>query len=71
MKSGSAYKEHAALNYVLETEQWNLQEAVVFCKGNIENVQKISYLPWYMSMFLKPDKIERGLIVDVDLGGLK
>lgn len=71
VKSGSAYKEHAALNYVLETEQWNLQEAVVFCKGNIENVQKISYLPWYMSMFLKPDKIERGLIVDVDLGGLK
>lgn len=71
IKSGNAYKEHTALNYVLNTEQWNLQEAIVFCKGNVEMSQKTLYLPWYMSMFLKQDKIEYGLIVDVDLSGLK
>lgn len=71
IKSGNSYHEHASLNYALKTEQWNLKEGIVFCTGNIEVNQNVTYLPWYMAMFLKPDKIEKGYVVDVDLSGLK
>ena len=37
---------------------------------NIEKERKVVYLPWYMAMFLKQDKIKRGTIVDVDLSAL-
>lgn len=37
---------------------------------NIEKEGKVVYLPWYMAMFLKQERIERGTIVDVDLSAL-
>lgn len=70
IKSGNSYREHAALNYALHTEQWNLDEGIVFCSGNIEVNDKVTYLPWYMVMFLMPEKVKKGFIVPIDLSGL-
>lgn len=70
IKSGTSYKQHPALNYVTKAENWNIETAYVFCQGNIEKEEKVIYLPWYMAMFLKQEKIERGTIVDVDLSAL-
>lgn len=69
IKSGNSYKTHSALSYALQN--WNIPKAYVFCKGNIEETDNIVYLPWYMSMFLERDSIQRGFIVDVDLSGLQ
>lgn len=70
VKSGNDYKKHNALDRVLSVENWNIQNAYVLCSGNLETEGKITYLPWYMTMFLMPEKIETGTIYEIDLSGL-
>lgn len=70
IKSGGSYKTHAALNALLDVPEWNLEEAYVFCEGNVEQDGKVLYLPWYMAMFLEQEEIKDDLVVDVDLTGL-
>lgn len=71
IKSGKSYKEHAALNYALNEQSWELSEGLVFCEGNVEKEDRIIYYPWYMAMFLKAPRIKRGWTVEVDLSGLE
>lgn len=54
IKSGKTYQAHAALDHALEIKDWNLKKGYVFCQANLETKGKITYLPWYMVMFLKP-----------------
>lgn len=70
IKSGKSYYEHASLTYSLKTDAWNLKNGYVFCSGNIETKDNVTYLPWYMVMFFKQESIKKGFIVDVDLSGL-
>lgn len=70
IKSGASYQSHASLDSALQTKNWNLMEGYVFYSGNVKQGDKITYLPWYMVMFLTQDCIETGFIVDVDLSGL-
>lgn len=70
VKSGSDFLRHNALDKVLAVENWNIQNAYVFCSGNVNPDGNIIYLPWYMSMFLAPEKIEHGSIFKVDISGL-
>ncbi|MDD3402771.1 MAG: AAA family ATPase [Hespellia sp.] len=70
IKSGESYKNHAAMDYALSMEQWQIENGIVFCSGNLEKQNHITYLPWYMSMFLEQKKVETGFIVDVNLEGL-
>lgn len=67
IKSGTDYKKHPALNYVLQVGQWNIPQGIVFCRGNVEEVQNILYLPWYMIMFFRQERIQKGMTVDVDV----
>ena len=53
IKSGKDYTKHSALDNLLSVKEWNLSQAVVFCKDNIAQKEKITYLPWYMVMFFK------------------
>ena len=53
IKSGKDYKTHAALNKALALNDWNLKQGIVFCMGNLEQDDKITYLPWYMVMFFR------------------
>ena len=51
IKSGKDYTKHSALDNLLSVKECNLNQAVVFCKDNITQKEKIMYLPWYMVMF--------------------
>ena len=70
IKSGKDYKTHAALNNALKVKEWNLKKGIVFCMDNIQKTEKITYLPWYLVMFLKQNNHDESMIVNVDLSGL-
>ena len=53
IKSGKDYHSHAALDNALKIKDWKLSKGIVFCGGQLEDTDKILYLPWYMVMFLK------------------
>ena len=53
IKSGKDYTKHSALDNSLTIQDWHLSQGIVFCMGNIEQKDKILYLPWYMIMFFK------------------
>ena len=67
IKSGNDYTSHSALNNLLAVEEWKLSKAIVFCKGNVKQDDKITYYPWYMSMFFKQEKLPDSLKVDIDI----
>ena len=69
IKSGKDYKRHNALKNVLETTNYAIQEAVVFCNDNVCVKEKVLYCPIYMLMFLKNEKIDLGTY-KIDLRGL-
>ena len=70
VKSGNDWKRHKALDNLLGVEDWNLDGGYVLCKGNIEQDGPVTYLPLYMSMFLKPTPRPRSLTYFVDLSAL-
>lgn len=70
VKSGNDYKKHTTLNRVLAVENWSVRNAYVLCPGNIAIDEQITYLPWYMIMFLTPEKIETGSFFEIDISGL-
>jgi predicted AAA+ superfamily ATPase len=70
IKSGGDYKSHAALNNILRVPDWGIRKAFVFCKGDVSACDKITYLPWYMVMFFRQERLPEHLVVDVDLKGL-
>ena len=70
IKSGTDYKKHAALNNVLSVDEWYLKEAIASCLGNIEQEQPVTYLPWYMIIFLKRNEIQKNTIFEVSLNGI-
>jgi hypothetical protein len=61
---------HSALDKSLSVDDWDVDMAYVFCDSNIEVRDKITYLPWYMIMYLKPGMLPEHLLVDLDLSGL-
>lgn len=70
IKSGNDYKKHAALNKVMSVDEWKAKQAIVFCKGNVEEEDGVLYLPWYMAIFFKQEQIPEGMTYEVDLSGL-
>lgn len=58
IKSGKNYKRHSALSHVLESRNYNLNQAVVFSNSNVESCGRIAYLPIYMLMFLEEASFE-------------
>ena len=70
VKSGGDYESHPALNNALKVSEWDIRKAYVFCKGNVSVREQITYLPWYMVMFFKQERLPEHLIVNVDLKNL-
>lgn len=66
IKSGNDYKKHHTLDRLLEIKEWEPDSAIVFCKDNVQCIEKITYYPWYMAMFLKSEFIEN-MTYKVDL----
>lgn len=70
IKSGKDYKRHNALDKIMSVPEWNFDNAYVFCKGNIEACEGISYIPLYMLMFYRPHEIQQDMKYEIDLSGL-
>ena len=69
IKSGKDYRRHTALDNILSVSEWKFEKAVVSCMDNVSTDGKVTYLPWYMAMFLKTPQPE-SYIVDADFSGL-
>jgi len=70
VKSGNDYKKHKALDNTLAVGEWNFGNAYVLCRGNIEAGESVTYLPWYLVIFLRKAKLPEGLTYEVDISGL-
>lgn len=70
VKSGNDYKKHSALDKIRSVSEWKFRDGIVLCKGNLEVVDDVLYLPWYMMIFVCPDAPPQGLIYKVDLSAL-
>lgn len=70
VKSGNDYKKHKALDNVLTVGEWSFTNAYVLCQDNLAVEGGVTYLPWYLVMFLRPEQIPKGLTYEVDLSGL-
>lgn len=63
IKSGKDYHTHKALDNIMATQEWDIEEALVFCPGNVEVQGRIVYMPWYMLMFMEPEGIGASYVV--------
>ena len=59
-----------ALKNVMETPNYAIRQAVVFCNDNVRTKDNILYCPIYMLMFLNNEKIVLGTY-KLDLSGLE
>lgn len=71
VKSGNDWIKHRALNNILDVDEWGLDHAWVVCKGNVRRERSITYIPLYMTMFLKPEQTPASMPFTVDLSALK
>lgn len=69
VKSGKDYATHRALSNIMDCDQYDLPEAVVFNNDNLRVAGKIVYAPVYMAMFLEKDNTAP-TFYKVDLTGL-
>lgn len=69
IKSGKDYKRHSALTNVLNTTEYEIDEAYIFSEGNIEIDGKKIYMPIYMIMFLDDVQMDK-TVYTLDLAGL-
>ena len=62
MKSGRSYQKHPALDKVRSTANWTFRNSYVFSMGNVEELDGIVQMPWYLMMFLHPYKETSDLV---------
>ena len=55
----------------MKQSDYGIEEGYVFCGGNIEQTDKITYFPIYMLMFLQKKELPESLIYTLDLSGLQ
>lgn len=70
IKSGKDYKRHSALNNVLGTKEYGIEQAYIFSEGNVEVDEKRIYMPIYMIMFLENTEMEQ-FVYKLDLSGME
>ena len=76
VKSGKDYERHNALTNVLDSTSYDIERAYVFCNGNVEQKERVTYLPIYMTMFLQkrhpqPNQASILDLSTLQLGGAK
>ncbi len=70
VKSGKNYERHNALSNVMESQEYNIPVAYVFCPYNVQEKGNIIYFPIYMIAFLEQIQPSEQ-IYKFDLTGLK
>ena len=58
VKSGKDYEKHSALDNVMAVKEYDIGEAYIFTNDNVKTDGKVTYLPIYMSMFLREDAVD-------------
>ena len=58
VKSGKVYNKHSALNNLMNTKEYGIEEAFIFTNDNVKIEGKLNYLPIYMVMFLRDEPME-------------
>ena len=69
VKSGKDYETHRALSNIMDCDEYDLPQAVVFNNDNLRTVDNVSYAPVYMVMFLEKNNTAP-TYYKVDLSGL-
>lgn len=69
VKSGKDYQRHTALTNLMADYPDSVYDAVVLCNGNLEVSGRITYIPIYMVMFIRPMESDVG-VYRIDLTGL-
>lgn len=69
VKSGKDYETHRALSNIMDCDEYDLPQAIVFNNDNLQVVGKIVYAPIYMVMFFEKNNIAP-TYYKVDLTGL-
>lgn len=69
VKSGKDYETHRALSNIMDCEEYDLPEAVVFNNDNLHVADNIVYAPIYMAMFLEKNNVAP-TFYKVDISGL-
>ena len=70
IKSGKDYYRHNAMDNVLQQSDYGIKEGYVFCGGNIEQKDRISYFPIYMLMFLQKKELPDEILFETDFSDL-
>ena len=70
IKSGKDYYRHNAVDNVLNLTDYGISEGYVFCNGNIEVADKITYFPIYMLMFLHKKELPEEIMFNSDFSDL-
>ena len=70
IKSGKDYYRHNAMDNVLTHADYGIEEGYVFCNGNIETIEKITYYPIYMLMFLQKKELPEEVFFETDFSDL-
>ena len=65
MSSHRSYARHRALNSIMESDEYGIDEAVVFDRDALKVEGKVFYAPIYMMMFLKKDTMPDSMIYDM------
>ena len=65
VKSGRHYKSHAALDNLLENEQYGIKRAVVLSNANYSKSGKVEYMPVYFAMFFCRNPIPEEMIYEL------
>lgn len=71
VKSGRDWTQHTALDNVMTVHEWNLDRALVLCNGNLSQDGNVTYLPLYMTMFIKPPQQPASMPFEIDLSALR
>ncbi|QOS39337.1 ATP-binding protein [Treponema rectale] len=70
IKSGKDYYRHNAMDNVLKLPEYALDEGYVFCNGNIESHDKITYFPIYMLMCISKKELPHDVLFNSDFSDL-
>lgn len=70
VKSGKDYVVHRALSNIMDCEEYDIQEAIVFNNDNLRIEGRLVYAPIYMVMFLERQN-SAPTFFKVDLSGLQ
>lgn len=68
VKSGKDYQRHSALDNVIASKEYDINQAIVFTSDNVKIDGNVIYYPIYMLMFLKKDDLD---FIDISVDNFK